>query len=229
MLERTFGNDSYWQVMTEFSAADIRMRAQNELPKDFSAVGEMARPESERSDYDVDEKNKPADFLTSEFRQAAVLVPIIERSASTTVLLTQRSHELPTHAGQISFPGGKIEVYDQTPLDTAYRETEEEIGLDRQHVEFVGVLDKYRTGTGFLITPILGIVKPDFDLSLDHNEVAEVFEVPLSFLMTADNHELHQREIMGRHRTFYAMPYEDKYIWGATAGILRNLFERLYV
>lgn len=159
-------------------------------------------------------------------RQAAVLVPIVCREV-LTVLLTERSAHLPSHAGQISFPGGKLEESDAGPLDAALRETEEEIGIDRRHVEPVGYLDNYRTGTGYHIVPIVGLVDPGFELRIDPSEVADVFEVPLSFLMTIDNHQRHQREWRGTLRSYYAMPYENRYIWGATAGMLRNLHDRI--
>lgn len=158
-------------------------------------------------------------------RAAAVLVPIVTRPA-LTVILTQRTESLSSHAGQIAFPGGKIED-GETPLDAALREAHEEIGLDRGYVEPLGYLDPYRTGTGFRIIPIVAFVQPDVPLKLDPSEVADAFEVPLGFLMDAANHEMHARVIAGRERRFYAMPYENRFIWGATAGIIRNMHERL--
>lgn len=160
-------------------------------------------------------------------RAAAVLVPIVVRP-ELTVLFTVRTAHLKSHAGQISFPGGKIDEADADPLATALREAEEEIGLDRQHVEPLGYLDNYRTGTGFCVTPVVALVQADFELKLNEGEVAEVFEVPLSFLMNTDNHQHHSREWRGRDRHFYAMPYGERFIWGATAGMIKNLESRLF-
>jgi 8-oxo-dGTP pyrophosphatase MutT (NUDIX family) len=160
-------------------------------------------------------------------RAAAVLVPIVARQEGMTVLLTQRPDHLPSHPGQIAFPGGKVEADDGSPLAAALRETEEEIGLDRAFVEVLGFLDTYQTATGFRICPVVALVRPGFELVLDPAEVAEAFEVPFGFLMDPANHRRHAREWRGRSRSYYAMPYGERYIWGATAGMLRNLYERL--
>ncbi|HXW20397.1 MAG TPA: CoA pyrophosphatase, partial [Roseiarcus sp.] len=144
-----------------------------------------------------------------------------------TVLLTQRASALRRHSGQIALPGGKIDP-GETPLAAALRETKEEIGLEARQIEPVGWLDPYLTGTGFRILPMAAIIAADFELSVNPAEVEEAFETPLSFLMDAANHQRHSRQWQGRLRHFYAMPYGDRYIWGATAGILRNLYERLY-
>jgi 8-oxo-dGTP pyrophosphatase MutT (NUDIX family) len=160
-------------------------------------------------------------------RAAAVLVPVVAREV-LTLLLTQRTDGLQAHAGQIAFPGGKADPGDDGPLSTALREAEEEIGLARHLVEPLGVLDRYRTGTGFEITPVVALVKPSFLPVADPREVADVFEVPLAFLMDPVNHHRHTRSIAGRDRNFYAMPFGERYIWGATAGILRNMHERLF-
>jgi 8-oxo-dGTP pyrophosphatase MutT (NUDIX family) len=160
-------------------------------------------------------------------RPAAVLVPIVLRPA-LTVLLTQRSHALQYHAGQISFPGGRIEAVDKGPLDCALREAEEEIGLTRTYVEPLGYLDGYRTGTGFQIVPVVGLVRPGFSLALDAREVADAFEVPLEFLMDPANHRKDSREWRGRRRYFYAIPHGERYIWGATAGMLKNMHRKLF-
>jgi len=155
-------------------------------------------------------------------------VPLVERPEGTTVLLTQRTDHLAHHPGQISFPGGRLEEADDNdPVIAALRETEEEIGLARRHVEVVGRLDEYVTGTGFVVTPVVGLVTPPFDLSADPFEVAEVFEVPLDFVLEPANHKLHRRVVEGRHRPFWALTYEERVIWGATAGILVNLSEVL--
>jgi 8-oxo-dGTP pyrophosphatase MutT (NUDIX family) len=159
-------------------------------------------------------------------RPAAVLIPVVEH-AQPTVLLTQRSAHLADHAGQIAFPGGKIDATDASPLDTALREAEEEIGLDRAFVEPIGYLDLYGTSFGFRILPTLARVKPGFELKINHSEVDDAFEVPLAFLMDPANHQLHSKEFRGMERTYYAMPYAERFIWGATAGILRMLYERI--
>ena len=161
-------------------------------------------------------------------RLAAVLVPVVERPEGLAVLLTQRTEKLPSHAGQISFPGGKVEGGDESPSVTAMREAEEELGLDRAFVEPIGFLDPYQTVTGFKIAPLVATLRSGFAIDPDLSEVAEVFEVPLSFLMDAANHHRHSILYEGRRRYYYAMPYEDRYIWGATAGILRNMYERFF-
>ena len=166
--------------------------------------------------------------LTGRARPAAVLVPLVNREEGLTVLLTQRSANLPDHPGQISFPGGRLEDADNgDPALAALRETEEEIGLSRDRVTLVGRLDSYLTGTGFAITPLVGVVAPPFDLTPDPFEVAEAFEVPLHFLLDPENHKLHRVVVEGRHRPFWSMTWEQRVIWGATAGILVNLSEVL--
>jgi len=161
-------------------------------------------------------------------RPAAVLIPVVEH-AQPTVLLTQRAAHLNDHAGQISFPGGKIDATDASPLDAAVREAWEEIGLSREFIEPIGYLDLYGTGFGFRILPTLARVKPGFELHINETEVDDAFEVPLSFLMDPANHQLHSREFRGIERSYYAMPFAERYIWGATAGILRVLYERIYL
>lgn len=162
---------------------------------------------------------------------AAVLVPLVMRE-ELTVLLTLRTAHLHDHAGQISFPGGRVEQSDADAIATALRETEEEVGLEHGHVEIVGSLHDYLTGTGFRVTPIVGLVTPGFRVAPDSFEVAEVFEVPLAFLMDPSYHRLHRVRLPeGLSRSFYSMPYADgpaeRFIWGATAGMLRNLYHFL--
>ena len=157
------------------------------------------------------------------FRPAAVLVPIIRREAGLTVLLTQRTDDMPSHAGQIAFPGGRPQAGDADSVDTALREAEEEVGLTRQFVEVIGSVDHYRTGTGYEITPVVGLVTPGFVTRADPREVADVFEVPLAFFLDESNHRIDSRVWQGRERRYYAMPYGERYIWGATAGMLKNL------
>ncbi|WP_153131289.1 CoA pyrophosphatase [Dechloromonas hortensis] len=158
---------------------------------------------------------------------AAVLFPIVMREEGQTVLLTQRTAHLRDHAGQISFPGGRVEADDPSPIHTALRETEEEIGLSRERIDVLGFLPEYRTGTGFRVTPVVALVRPPFELAIDPFEVAEAFEVPLAFLLDPLNHKRHSLHYRGALRHFFAMPYGDYFIWGATAGMIRSLSERL--
>jgi len=178
-------------------------------------------------DWDLNPEFKEDLAAMAPPRPAAVLVPIVLRP-SLTVMLTQRSHDMPSHPGQISFPGGKMEECDLNPVDCALREAREEIGLPADNVETLGFLDSYRTGSGFQISPVVAFVQPGFAVTLDPREVLEVFEVPLAFLMDETNHQKHAREWRGRQRSYYAMPYEGRYIWGATAGMLRNMQQRLF-
>jgi 8-oxo-dGTP pyrophosphatase MutT (NUDIX family) len=174
-----------------------------------------------------DDLNPGLGRFASGLRHAAVLVPIVARTP-LTVLLTARTEHLPSHAGQIAFPGGKVENYDISPLAAALRETREEIALDKAFIEPVGYLPPYRTGTGYIITPSVALVRPGFKLTANPGEVADIFEVPFSFLMSEANHEVHSRVWNGIERRFYAMPFGDRYIWGATAGIIRTLYRRLF-
>ncbi len=158
---------------------------------------------------------------------AAVLVPLIDQPQGLTVLLTQRTAHLAAHAGQVSFPGGRTEEGDADAIAAALRETEEEVGLPADHVEVIGRLDTYITGTGFEITPIVGLVRVPYPMAPDPFEVAEVFEVPLDFLIDPANRQIKSREFQGKLRSFFVLPYENRYIWGATAAMLVNLAEVL--
>ena len=160
-------------------------------------------------------------------KPAAVLVPIIDRS-EPTVLLTQRTAELTSHAGQVAFPGGKIDPTDESPVAAALREAKEETGLAPSVIEPIGYLDLYLTFSGFRILPTVARVKPEFTLVLNPREVTETFEVPLAFLMAPGNHQRKTRDWNGFERDYYAIPFENRYIWGITAGILRNLYERVW-
>lgn len=180
-----------------------------------------------RSDFDLNPELLADLAVMEPPRPAAVLVPVVARE-ELTVLLTVRTDHLPTHAGQIAFPGGKVEKVDAGPIATALREAQEEIGLDARYIEPIGFLDSYRSGTGFHIMPLVAVVEPSFTLTPDPSEVADTFEVPLAFLMDAANHQRHAREWRGRLRHFYAIPFGDRYIWGATAGMIKNLHERLF-
>ena len=179
--------------------------------------------------WDPEASDEGRGLLAEKLRRAAVLVPLVERRGGVTVLLTRRTDHLSSHAGQISFPGGRAEEGDSSPIETALRETEEEIGLQRRHIEIIGVLPDYATVSAYRVTPIVALVQPPFDLQPDPGEVAEAFEVPLAFLMDGLNHQRRVIELpqgAGR-RAFYTMPYEQYFIWGATAAMLRNLFHFL--
>lgn len=174
-------------------------------------------------DFDLN----PDAWLNRHLTPAAVLVPLVEHDDGLWVLLTRRTDHLNDHAGQVSFPGGRVEAHDPGPVGTALRETHEEIGLEPTRVDVAGLLDTYETGTGFLVTPVVGFVRPGFRLTLDTFEVAEAFEVPLDFILNPTNHRVESVEIRGADRLFYVFDYEGHRIWGATAGMLMNLFRRL--
>ncbi|GGC03988.1 CoA pyrophosphatase [Pseudoduganella buxea] len=158
---------------------------------------------------------------------ASVLVPLVQRLHGLSLLLTLRTAHLNDHAGQVAFPGGRAEHFDAHAIDTALRETEEEIGLHRRHIDVLGTLPLYYTGTGYSVTPVVALVAPPFELKADPFEVADIFEVPLAFLMDGANHQRRSVQTAAGRRSFYTMPYEDYFIWGATAGMLRNLFHFL--
>jgi 8-oxo-dGTP pyrophosphatase MutT (NUDIX family) len=185
-------------------------------PIDLGRVGDRLR-----GDFDLNPGLEPADRV----RRAAVLVPLIEREDGPTVLFTQRTAHLAAHAGQISFPGGALEPGDPDERTTALRETREEVGIRPEQVELLGRLDPYMTRTGYKVTPFVGLVHPPVAIEADPYEVADVFEVPLDFLIDSANLQRHSRELFGKPRYFYAIPYGDRYIWGATAGMLVNLME----
>lgn len=182
-----------------------------------------ARIPDERGDHNLNRGMKPMQPL----KPAAVLVGLVDHPDGLTVLFTERTAHLAHHAGQVSFPGGHLEPDDGGPEETALRETEEEIGLHRRHLKVVGHLDTYITRTGFVVTPVVAIVDPPLDIQPDPHEVADVFEVPLTFLLDPSNHQRCSAEFEGIVRYFYAMPYGERYIWGATAGMLVNLYEIL--
>lgn len=184
----------------------------------------FANPPAWSPEITVERLVRPMDTTLTE---AAVLLPIVLRDTGPTLLFTQRTAHLNDHAGQISFPGGRMETYDGSPIETALRETEEEVGINRCHIDVIGTLPEYHTGTGFRVTPVVGIVQPPFEIHADPFEVAEVFEVPLSFLMDGMHHQRRTAEFLTGSRTFYVMPYDRFFIWGATAGMLRNLFHFL--
>lgn len=188
------------------------MRALDDLPRG-----------DELGDYDLN----PSLSRAIPRRPAAVLVPIVERTDRHTVLLTRRSDHLHDHPGQVSFPGGRLDDTDTGPIDAALRETAEEIGLGREFVDLAGVLDGYETVTGYGVTPVVGFIRPGFALTLDAFEVAEAFEVPLAFFLDEASRQVHSRLRDGHRRYYYAFEYADRYIWGATAGMLVNLQRRI--
>lgn len=202
-----------------FDEAEIRARAATRLLRGVpQAVA--------RSDDDLNPDLKAIDPLKAR-RAAAVLVPIVLHEPEVSVLLTLRTDHLASHAGQVAFPGGKIEPREDA-LAAALRETREETELDQSYIEPIGFLDAYLTRTSFHVVPVVALVKPGFVLAPHEDEVAAVFEVPLRFLMSQENHARHSREWQGKQRYFYAMPYGERYIWGATAGMIMNLYDRLY-
>jgi 8-oxo-dGTP pyrophosphatase MutT (NUDIX family) len=208
---------------------DFFKRARARLTLDVPAALMDPTLPATRGDLDLDPalwKRAGVDLKAT--RPAAVLVPVIDRP-DPAVLLTQRNANLASHAGQIAFPGGKIEPGDSSPVAAALREAEEEIGLDSRLVDPIGHLDLYLTMSGFRILPTVARLDPSYRLTLNRAEVDEAFEVPLAFLMDAHNHALHSRDWKGVERRYYAMAFPQRYIWGVTAGILRNLYERVYL
>jgi len=197
-----------------------RFQARNGAPHDDSAA---VRWSGARGDHDLNPDMPRHETLIP----AAVLVPLVDRPGGLTVLLTQRTDHLNSHAGQISFPGGRVEADDASHEAAALREAEEEIGLTADKVDIIGRLDYYVVRSGYRVTPIVGFVNPPFEIKADPFEVADVFEVPLSFILDRNNHVTDTRIHEGVERSFYVLPYEDRYIWGATAGMLVNLTDVL--
>lgn len=189
------------------------------------AAGRMAR---DTGDHVLNPDLGPYARWTGAPRDAAVLIPVVIHEAEPTVILTLRTPHLSSHAGQIAFPGGKIDGTDGGPWQAALREANEEIGLDPRSVEKVAELAPYLTGSGYKVTPVVAGIRPGFSLQPNPGEVADIFEVPLSFLMNPANHLKQSRDWEGKPRYFYAMPYGERYIWGVTAGIIRSLYETVY-
>ena len=196
---------------------DIRRRFQNRV------IGPDHGGGAERGDHELN----PGMIPLGELRAASVLVPLVDRAEGFSILLTQRTAHLSRHAGQIAFPGGRVEEGDADAVATALRETEEEIGLSRDHVEPVGRLDRYITRTGFTVTPVVALVAPPFTLTVDANEVADTFEVPLDFILDPANRQRDSYDFQGVIRYFYVFRHGERNIWGATAGMLVNLAEIL--
>jgi 8-oxo-dGTP pyrophosphatase MutT (NUDIX family) len=200
----------------------VRCRLSLDVP---AALHDLSAPAA-RGDLDLNPETWEKAGVAA-VKPAAVLIAVVERPAPT-VILTKRTDHLPSHAGQIAFPGGKIDAGDATPAGAALREAWEEIGLTPELAEPIGYLDLYLTFSGFRILPTVARIKPGFVLTPNPNEVADIFEVPLAHLMTTENHLLKSRDWKGIMRHYYEIPYQDRNIWGVTAGILRNLYERIY-
>ena len=208
------------------SAPEFFTRVRERLTMETPAALTDASVTPVRGDHDADPVlQKIAEVRP--IRPAAVLVAVVDHP-EPTVLLTQRAQHLPDHPGQISFPGGKIDAADVDPKSAALREAEEEIGLSRDGVEPLGYLDLYMTTLGYRIVPLIARVQPGFALTLNTGEVDAAFEVPLSYLMADANMEMHSRPWQGVERHYYAITFGERYIWGVTAGILRNMRERIY-
>jgi 8-oxo-dGTP pyrophosphatase MutT (NUDIX family) len=210
------------------STAEIIARARQRLSLHLAAEALDLNVAPKHGDHVLNDASMQAHSVGTNARLAAVLVPLVARESEATVLMTTRSSELRQHSGQIAFPGGKVDE-GETPCQAALREAREEIGLDARHVEPIGYLDPYLTGTGFRILPVVSLVTPPFELLVNTKEVHDTFEVPLAFLMHPDNHQRHSREWRGTKRHFYAMPWNERYIWGATAGIVRSMYEKLHL
>ena len=200
-----------------YSAADFRLRA----------AAERVEGDEEYGDHRFNPQHGPL-IRRTDLRDAAVLVPVVDHGDEATVILTKRAEKLRNHSGQVAFPGGRIDPTDPTPEHAALRETMEEIGLDAGHIEIIGRIPDYVAGSGYRIAPVLGIVRPGFQLTINEHEVDAAFEVPLRFLMDPANHRRDSRMWDDKEWFYYDMPYGGRRIWGVTAGIIRTLYERLY-
>jgi 8-oxo-dGTP pyrophosphatase MutT (NUDIX family) len=216
-------HDSFLPVPDSFLPDDVIRRARQNLYLEIRHAPEDPR----HSDYAIAGMTPDAATLATA-KPAAVLIPLIAHATGMTVLLTHRTAGMRQHSGQIAFPGGKVDEDDSGPLAAALREAEEEIGLSPLQIEPLGYLAPYFSTTGYRITPVVALVRPGTMLRLNAVEVASSFEVPLAFLMNPANHQTHEREWRGEMRRYFAMPYEDHYIWGVTAGILHMLWQKLY-
>lgn len=205
--------------MSEFTAENFRARALDRL------AGGVNEPAGDHIlNPDIVDYGEQLDRI----KDAAVLIGIVDRGQDASIILTQRTVHLRSHAGQIAFPGGKIDEDDKGPVEAALREAHEEVGLDSDQVEILGDLGNYYSGSGYRIVPVLATVRPPLILSPNPAEVDEVFEVPLSFLMNPENHHKKSGVFRGQTRYYYSMPFQQRNIWGVTAGILRVLYDRIY-
>jgi 8-oxo-dGTP pyrophosphatase MutT (NUDIX family) len=200
-----------------FSTDDFRSRA----------AREQASHADDYGDHTLNPEMREL-IMRKKLLDAAVLIPVVDHPEEATIILTQRAQKLRNHSGQVAFPGGRIDPTDASAEQAALRETFEEIGLPAESIEVVGRMPDYATGSGYRIVPVLGIVRPGFELAINEHEVDAAFEVPLSFLMNPANHHRESRVWLERERFYYTMPFGDRFIWGATAGIIRTLYERLY-
>jgi 8-oxo-dGTP pyrophosphatase MutT (NUDIX family) len=199
-----------------YSAADFRLRAAVERVDDGEYGDHRFNPQHGRL------------IPRADLRDAAVLIPVVDHGDEASVILTKRAEKLRNHSGQVAFPGGRIDPTDPSPEHAALRETMEEIGLDAGHIEVIGRIPDYVAGSGYRIAPVLGIVRPGFQLTINEHEVDAAFEVPLRFLMDPTNHKRDSRMWDDKEWFYYDMPYGGRRIWGVTAGIIRTLYERLY-
>lgn len=223
-------NKAGFDIDQRFSVDRFLTLSRQKLDLNVAAASHDVSVEAPRGDHLLNPGGGPsAETIARGLRPAAVLIPIIERDEGAQVLFTTRTEHLPSHAGQVAFPGGKIEAGDVTPLSTALRETHEEIGLEQKFVDPLGYLPPYQTTTGYRVTPVVGLVRPGFDLVPDANEVEDIFEVPLEFLMDPANHSKESRFWNGRERHFFVIPHGEHHIWGITAGIVRLLYEEIYI
>ncbi|MGF1456378.1 MAG: CoA pyrophosphatase [Alphaproteobacteria bacterium] len=204
----------------------IAARVAPEDPRGAPAPPALTLPRI--SDYDLNTHVPRPARAPEDLKAAAVLIPLMDRLDTLSVLLTRRADHLSSHPGQISFPGGRLEPHEISPVEAALREAEEEVGLPPRRVRILGLLEPYETVTGYHVTPVIGLVEGPFEPDIDPNEVAEAFEVPAAFLFDPANHERHERIFQGTVRAFYAIPYGDYYIWGATAAMLIAFYRRLY-
>jgi 8-oxo-dGTP pyrophosphatase MutT (NUDIX family) len=225
-MNRLAGTAAEIPVSLREFVALAKERLSLQTPANLNAPASLEELTEQQGDHQM-AKDMSEILADKPFLPAAVLMPIVARE-KPTFLLTQRAEKLTTHSGQVAFPGGRIDPDDKDPAEAAMREAIEEVGLAREFITPLGYLDPYLSGTGFRIVPVVALVRPTFTLKLNLAEVTDAFEVPFDFLMSPENHLRHNREWRGLTRSYYAMPYGERYIWGATAGMIRRLYERLY-